>query len=240
MAVDQLARVRALLANAESEATLGNQPAADSFNAKAAKLMARYGIDRALLAKSAPNSDQRIDKIMTFRAPHAKAHGYLYAKVLGAMRCSVILKDDYKLLHVFGFQSDMDLAEMMHASLSVQALRGLAKAPIRPANHAGADVRSFYYNFGQTVAGRLRDIYAAQATAVQEELEGTGSSVALVLADRKSLVDRAVADAYPRLTSKKITYSGRAGSAGAAAGRAADLGLGGSTVGGRGRRALAG
>jgi hypothetical protein len=224
MATDQLARVRALLTQAEDPGA--TEPERIAFHAKAAKLMARHGIDKALAYKKNTATDERVDKVMTFRAPHAKAHGYLYAKVLGAMRIRVILKDDYKALHVFGFRSDLELAEMMHHSLSVQALRDLAKTPIRPANHAGADVRSFYYNYAAVVAGRLRGIYAAQSQAAQEELDGTGTSVALVLADRESLVDKAVSDAYPRLRKTKITYSGRAGADGAAAGRRADLGVG--------------
>jgi len=221
---DQLAKVRALLAKAESEAALGNDAAADAYNAKAATLMAKHGIDAALAAETKPDGDPRTSKVMTFRAPHAKAHGYLYAKVLGAMRIRVILKDGYKTVHVFGYQSDLDLAEMMHTSLSVQALRGLAKAPIRPANYAGADVRSFYYKFAEVVAGRLRDIYAATAKTAQDEA-GAGQSVALVLADRTALVNQDVRAEYPALRTVRISMSGRAGHAGAEAGRRADLGL---------------
>jgi hypothetical protein len=130
---------------------------------------------------------------------------------------------------------------MMHKSLSVQALRGLAKAPIRPANYAGADVRSFYFRFADTVAGRLRDVYAEQAAAAQTEIgtDSTQPGVALVLADRKTLVDADVTAAYGKLTTIRTSTSGRAGLAGAEAGRRADLGL--NRVGADGGgRALAG
>lgn len=233
MAVDQLARVRALLAKAEGT---DNPDEAAAYTAKATTLMARHGIDAALAAKTEPATDQRIDKVMTFRAPQAKAQGYLYAKVLGAMRVRVILKGgEYKTLHVFGFKSDLDLAEMMHASLVVQVNRGLATAPLRPANQRGADVRSFIFRFSNVVAVRLRDIYAQTATAAQDELEG-GPSVALVLADRKTLVDQAVADVYPRLTTVRTSTSGLAGAAGAEACCCADLGR---PVGASSGRALA-
>jgi hypothetical protein len=223
MATDQLARVRALLAKAEAT---DNEHEAKTYNAKAAALMAKHGIAKALAYKKDAATDERVDKVMTFRAPHAKAKGYLYAKVLGAMRIRVVLTDGYKRVHVFGFRSDMDLAEMMHASQSVQAWRAVAHAPIRPANYAGADIRSFFFRYAETVAARLRDVYAQTTTEAQDELESGQHSVALVLADRKTLVDAAVNAAYPRLGTIRTSTSGRAGLAGVEAGRRADLGLG--------------
>lgn len=236
--VDQVAKVRALLAKAESAAKLGNTAEAAAYNAKAAEKMARYGIDAAIMmAKNEGLPDPRVDKVMTFRAPQAKAQGYLYAKVLGAMRIRPILLDSYKTVHVFGYASDMDLAEMMHASLAIQVQRELVHAPLRPANQRGADVRSFIYRYTDVVAARLRGIYAQTAAAAQDELEAGQPSVALVLADRSALVEADVAKEYPSLRTIRVSTSGRAGRAGAEAGRRADLGLD-RRVGAGGGRAL--
>src|SRR5690348_17460158 len=51
-----LNRVRKLLAKAEAEGV--TPPEAEALTAKAAELMARYGIDRARLAATRPDTDQ--------------------------------------------------------------------------------------------------------------------------------------------------------------------------------------
>ena len=230
--VDQLAKVRALLTLAENA---GTPAEAANATAKAARLMAKHGITRAMADAKDPEPGARVNKVISFRAPQAKAQGYLYAKVLGAMRCRVVLTDSYKTVHVFGYQSDLDLAEMMHASLAVQVQRELVTAPLRPANQRGADVRSFIYQFANVVAARLRIAYAETAAESQTELEPGATSVALVLADRSALIAADVNRQYPSLRTLLVSTSGRAGQAGAEAGRRADLGQHTVSDGGGGR-----
>jgi len=57
-----LERVRKLLAKAESAGT--TPPEAEALTAKAAELMAKYGIDRALLAAARPETDQPGDRVI--------------------------------------------------------------------------------------------------------------------------------------------------------------------------------
>ena len=63
---DKLARIRKLLAQAEDPAATAAE--AEAFNAKAAELMARHGVDAALLAASDPGSRGG-------RRPHRRAAG---------------------------------------------------------------------------------------------------------------------------------------------------------------------
>jgi hypothetical protein len=62
-----LARVRKLLAKAEAA---GVTPAeAQALTAKAAELMAKYGIDRALLAAARPETDRPADRVIDVGNP---------------------------------------------------------------------------------------------------------------------------------------------------------------------------
>src|SRR5207248_1452668 len=65
-----LGRVRKLLAKAEAE---GVTPAeAEALTAKAAELMARYGIDRALLAAARPDTDRPADRVIDVPNPWSR------------------------------------------------------------------------------------------------------------------------------------------------------------------------
>jgi len=69
-----LDRVRKLLAKAENEAV--TPPEAEALTAKAAELMARYGIDRARLAATQPDTDKPGNRVIDVDNPWAavKAH----------------------------------------------------------------------------------------------------------------------------------------------------------------------
>src|SRR6202042_2954643 len=84
-----LDRIRKLLAQAEDDAVTTAE--AEAFTAKAAELMARYGIDRALLAAAEPGTDEPADKIITIPNPWAAVHAHLLTGIASAMRCRCIL-----------------------------------------------------------------------------------------------------------------------------------------------------
>jgi hypothetical protein len=84
-----LERVRKLLAKAESE---GTTPAeAESLTAKAAELMARYGIDRALLAVQQPETDAPADRKTNVDNPWARVQGHLLCGLASALRCQCVI-----------------------------------------------------------------------------------------------------------------------------------------------------
>ncbi|MGH3159124.1 MAG: DUF2786 domain-containing protein, partial [Streptosporangiaceae bacterium] len=70
-----LERVRKLLAKAEAE---GVTPAeAEALTGKAAELMAKYGIDRALLAARRPETDHPADRKVDVDNPWARVQAHL-------------------------------------------------------------------------------------------------------------------------------------------------------------------
>jgi hypothetical protein len=121
-----LNRVRKLLAKAEAEGV--TPPEAEALTAKAAELMARYGIDRARLAALRPDS-----RIIDIDNPWAQVRAHLLAGLAGAMRCQCVLLSTTRpgaRIHVFGYASDLERADILYTSLLLQMARGLTVAVV--------------------------------------------------------------------------------------------------------------
>ncbi len=84
-----LERVRKLLAMAEGDGV--TQAEAEAFTEKAAGLMARYGIDRALLAAARPDTDRPGNRLIDVPNPWADVRAHLLAGLVTAMRCQCVL-----------------------------------------------------------------------------------------------------------------------------------------------------
>lgn len=234
-----MAKIRALLANAEDAAT--TPEAAETYMAKATELLAKYGIDRALLAAKDPSTDQVGDLVIRVPAPYALDKVMILAGVATQLRCRTVRKTvpGGYALHLFGMQSDLERVELLYTSLLVQAQTGLARAYVPWGENAAAYRRSWLQGFATAICVRLRDIeQRTTADAAATSTSAGGPSVALVLADRSKLVDSRVKTEYPRLVSapsRSLQGSGKQN--GYAAGQRADLG--GTRVGsGSGRRAI--
>ncbi|MBO4205343.1 DUF2786 domain-containing protein [Micromonospora echinofusca] len=214
-----LARVRKLLAKAEDPAC-GPAEAA-LFTAKATELIARYGVDRALLAAQDPTTDPVGDRTVDIVAPYALDKAGLLAAVADPLRCRCVRRRERTgyAMHLFGFASDLERVELLFTSLLVQAAHGLAAAVVPRGEHPAAFRRSWLAGFAREVGTRLRAAEEEAATRPAATL------VALVLADRSTRVDQRLAEVYPRLrtaAARRLVGGGLA--QGAAAGRRADLG----------------
>lgn len=221
-----LSKVRKLLAQAEDPACTPAESAA--FTAKATELIARYGVDRALLAARDPATDPVGDRVIDVVAPYARDKVGLLAAVADPLRCRCVRRRQGAgfAMHLFGFASDLERAELLFTSLLVQAAHGLAGTPVPAGEHPAAFRRTWLAGFAHVVADRLR---AAEAGAV---VESGAPSVALVLADRSDRVQRRLAEVYPRLrTAAPRRLAGSGFGSGAEAGRRADLGGTGVTTG---------
>lgn len=217
-----LAKVRKLLAKAEDAACTPEEAAA--FTAKAAELIAKYGVDRALLAAGDPTSDAVGDRTVLLDAPYALDKAGLLAGVATALRCRCVRRREPAglTMHLFGFGSDLERVELLFTSLLVQAAHGLAAASVPAGQQPAAFRRSWLAGFSSAVAARLR---AAEAAASAARAPAAGPSVALVLADRSGRVRNRVAEVYPRLrTAGPRRLVGGGLGQGYAAGRTADLG----------------
>lgn len=232
-----LDRVRKLLAKAED---LSVTPAeAEAFTAKAAELMARYGIDRALLAAAKPETDHPADRVIIITNPWARVQAHLLCGLGSAMRCQCVVVTGGgpgARIHMFGFASDLERADVLYTSLLVQMWLGLAATPVPSwAASPRAWRRSWLLGFATAVIGRVRaaEQQAATQTAVPSD---SGPGTALVLADRQQIIRARTAQAYPRTRSARVTYTGSGYGTGYAKGQEADLGAG--RLRGAGRPAL--
>jgi hypothetical protein len=220
-----LDRVRKLLAKAEADGV--TPPEAEALTAKAAELMARYGIDRARLAASRPDTDRPASRIIDIDNPWAQVRAHLLAGLAGAMRCQCVLlhtSGPGARIHVFGYASDLERADILYTSLLLQMARGLTVAVV-PAGVRSARAwrRSWLLGFVTAVITRVRSAEDRAATSAEQDAQ-SGPSTALVLADRSLVVRRQVEQAYPVTRKSRITYSGRGYSDGYAQGQRADIG----------------
>lgn len=224
---DLLDRVRKLLAKAEDESC---PPAeAEALTAKAAELMARYGIDRALLGALRPETDRPGDRVFTLANPWGAVKSHLLAGLATALRCQCVLTraEAGTRLHVFGYGSDLERAEILFTSVLVQMARALAKQPVPSyGNGAKAWRRSWMLGYCTAVVSRVRAAEEAAVTAASAAAETAagGTSAALVLADRSQVVRRLATAAYPRTRRTRVTYSGSGYGDGYREGQRADIG----------------
>ena len=230
MADTMLNKIRKLLAKAEDPACTTAE--AEALTSKAAELIAKYGVDRALLAAAAPETDTVGDLVIDMPAPYAVDKCSMLAGVADALRCQSVRREARTAtsrgrgfaMHLFGFASDLERVDLLFTSLLVQAGQALAAAPLPSLESPAAYRRSWLAGYTIAIVARLRAA-EKQAAEAADAPSSAGRSVALVLADRSGEVTRAVAEAYPNLhfaPPRKLAGSGRYH--GYAAGQRADLG----------------
>jgi uncharacterized protein DUF2786 len=224
---DLLDRVRKLLAKAEDDGVTPHE--AEALTAKAAELMARYGIDRARLGALHPETDSPGDRVFDLDNPWASVKAHLLAGLASALRCQCVLVNrpvPGSRVHVFGYSSDLERADILFTSLLVQMARALAAQPVPTAGgRAKAWRRSWMLGYCSAVTGRVRAAEDA-AAATSDAAPGTdgGPSTALVLADRALTVRRHAEQAYPRTRKTRLTYTGSGYTDGYREGQKADIG----------------
>lgn len=222
-----LERVRKLLAKAEAD---GVTPAeAEALTAKAAELIARHGIDRALLAAARPETDQPDSTIIDLPNPWARVKAHLLCGLAAAMRCQAILTSSSSTgtlrVHVFGYRSDLERLDLLYTSLLLQQASGLQHAHVPDWTRSRrAWRRSWLLGFATAVTARVRAAEHAAATQATSPRATGGSRTALVLADRAQVIRREAERAYPLTRSARVTYTGTGYRDGYAEGRKASIG----------------
>jgi Protein of unknown function (DUF2786) len=234
-----LDRVRKLLAKAEDESV--TPPEAQALTAKAAELMAKYGIDRALLAADRPDSDQPASRVLDIDNPWARVKAHLLCGLASALRCQCILLSGTRpgaRIHMFGYASDIERTDVLYTSVLIQMWHGLAGASVPTwSGSPRAWRRSWLLGYASAVVSRVRAAEQAAASRAAAQSSATGSGTAVVLADRSQVIRRNVEQAYPITRTARVTYSGSGYRDGYAEGRRADIG--GSRLAGPGPRELA-
>jgi hypothetical protein len=220
-----LDRVRKLLAKAEDESV--TPPEAQALTAKAAELMAKYGIDRALLAAEQPDTDRAANRMLDIDNPWARVKAHLLCGLGSALRCQCILLTTQTgtKVHVFGYQSDLERLDVLYTSVLIQMWHGLSGAQV-PAwsRSTRAWRRSWLLGFASAVISRVRAAEHEATVEATDPAAPAGSKTELVLADR-ALVIRAEAErTYPLTRTARVTYSGTGYRDGYAQGQRADIG----------------
>lgn len=230
-AEQKLEVIRKLLAKAERAAT---PEEADAYNVKAAEMMARHGVDAAMVA-ARPNGGSR-DEVGSIRLsmtdPYSTEKAQLAYGVARAMGCQLVQhvghgRSRVDAVTVMGFRSDLQRVELTFTSLLLQATRSVVRQrpPEWSRESPAAFRRTYLVGFTNEVHRRL---VAAERGAVEQHdaTAHTGApSAALVVADRRAIVDRAYGQQYGHLKAgRRRQLSGSGYRAGTEAGRRADVG----------------
>jgi hypothetical protein len=178
-----LTRIRALLAKAEAT---GFPEEAEALSAKAQELMARHSIDEALLAardhvrKDAPGACR-----IGVEPPYEQAKAVLLDAVATANHCRAVWNEPFGFSTVVGFEADLEVVELLHTSLLVQAQTAMTRA--EAAQRAGGRKRTktFRQSFLAAYAHRIGTRLAAAArTPVTRELLPVLASREVAVTDR--------------------------------------------------------
>jgi hypothetical protein len=227
-----LSKIRKLLALAEDPSATPAESAA--FTEKAMALMARHGIDEALLSATADRPGRVANLRLVMPPPYARDKATLAASIAMALRCKPILLTRGKdiVLQIFGFESDVRNADALFSSLLVQAAHELVITPIPPHEHPAAFRRSWWVGFAVAVNARLEQANREAESRADRRHENRArgnsdsSSVALVLAHRADEIEEAVAEVYPKVQrgrQRRLSGGGRA--EGYRSGQRVDMGL---------------
>ena len=193
----QLERIRKLLAKAEDPAV--TEAEAEAYNTKAAELVARYGIDQAMLAASGAASDEIGTLKIPMNDPYSRDKASLLTSVAYPLRCRTLLHrygQKVDSVTVFGYRSDLGRVELLFTSLLLQASTQLTRVRpdgFFPGESLAAYRRTWLHGFARAVHERLTQ---AEQEAVRTAVPSAGKSAELVVRDRAQLVQHAFDSEY--------------------------------------------
>jgi len=216
----RLDQIRKLLAMAENPAATPAER--DAFNERATTLIAKYGIEKAMLDAAEPAQLVIIDRIVHVPAPYAAEKSALLHHVSEPLRVETVRRGGKRgqgfEVHCFGFEADLDRSEMLFTSLLVQVSHELATLQPDYYESTVAYRKAWLWGFIKTIRQRLDK-------AENRAAEDAGTGTDLVLADRSLMVQRRASEAYPEakpLPRVKVRSNGY--QHGQAAGHRASLG----------------
>ena len=229
--VEVLAKVRALLAKAESTNFVAE---AEAFTAKAQELMSRHAIDEAMVAALAdlgdPARDAAVGRVL-LDDPYLKQKAQLLHVIAQANGARSVLHVDVGLATVVGAAADLDMVELLFTSLLVQANVAMDEAGRRHADDRTRRFRtSFLGAFAERIGERLEE---ARSSATVEGGRTYGSALVPVLADKAARLDALVDEMFPKLETRRpsSTLDWRGWDAGRRAADQADTGPNGRLAG---------
>jgi hypothetical protein len=176
-------------------------------------LMTRYSIDVAMVAASlGVASGGPEGRRIHLEPPYIDAKAALVSAVASANRCRSVLQSDLGFITVFGFATDLAVVDVLFTSLLAQATSAMVVAG-RAVDRTGVTrTRSFRQSFLVSFAYRIGERLQEAAAASTKQAEITfGETLLPVLVQREADVDKAVAEAFPRMRSVRSRVSNAAG-----------------------------
>lgn len=223
-----LAKVRAILAKAEDPAASPEE--AQAYFAKAAELMSKYGIERAMIAESLPETDKPTERVLVESGSYLLDRVNLLMSIVKALGGQSVRWRAYdpqtrkyvQRVKMYGYESMLDRAEMLYTSLLLQAFNGMKKGRPLPGESTTAYRKSWLSGFRYAVTQRLG---VAERAAVEEADRQLGGKAELVLAKREDTIRAMFTAAHPKIrTAPKRRLTGSGWRDGDSAGQRADLG----------------
>lgn len=199
-----LAKVRALLAKAESTAF---EHEADALTAKAQELIARHSIDEALANQTATRDREAPTATrISVDDPYANAKSSLLGVVAATNGVRAVWDEEYGLMTLIGFGGDLESVEMLFTSLLMQASKAmLAKGQVRD-ERGRSRTRSFRQSFYVAFAQRIHERLEMAASQARSDVEADlGMDLLPVLAGRRDEVDEQTAKLFPHLSKAKMS-----------------------------------
>ena len=215
----RLARVRALLAKAESTEF---DEEAEALSAKAQELITRHALDQ-LVAQAERSAGGESPGVRRFwlDAPYVGAKAALVHEVASANRCRSAVSERLGYCVLVGTVADLDAVELLVTSLLVQADTAMLRQGRRVDRAGRSRTRSFRQSFLLGYAVRIGErLRAVTEAATQEQ----GASMLPVLHDHEERVAAAFQALVPTTVrrSREISH-GEGWVAGAAAADLAQL-----------------
>ncbi|MGH3721427.1 MAG: DUF2786 domain-containing protein [Pseudonocardiaceae bacterium] len=210
--VDQkmLARVRALLAKAEST-TFPEE--AEALSAKAQELMSRYSLERIVIdSAGSAGSDPHpaTARRMWLDNPYVAAKALLVGAVAEANRCRTVLSEKLGFTTVLGDEVDLEIVELLSTSLLVQATRAMVSAGSQITRSGQSRTRSYRQSFliayATRIGERLSTARNAGAAAVADS-----ARLLPVLAARERVVEELFESMFPQSVSRSYSIGNAAG-----------------------------
>lgn len=243
------AKIAALLRKAEST----TPEEAEALTEKAQELMSKYAIEQALIDGKRKSGEQEkvVVKYITYLGSYSRAYRDIGVRLVYANDCKPIVSDQYgagpqggrgRVLHVIGFEGDVERVIALDASIQIQAAAASQKFGKTLPDWYSSPQKSrarkdFLAGYATGLGTRLNRAKESAKESVQEEQVAAGStaeesseSVSLVLRSRKERIDDWVDETYGSLRkgrASRRSVDGGAYGHGRTAGLSADTGSGG-------------
>lgn len=212
--------VSKLISKAENPATSNEER--ETINGKVSYLMLKYGIEQAMLDLQDKKEPAKIRHARyQMKSPYLAKKQNLFFGIASAFGVRTVRSNG--VLHLFGYEDDVEKVYMLYNMLLLQMINGVALAEKPDHIHGKSFNASWIDGFVYMVVDRVRD----SARRAKEDVRHTyGTSMDVALRDRAGLVNVEVRKIFPSLrpTGGSTSTSSAGYNAGRAAGSHADIG----------------